>query len=153
MWSLRTTPKTATGESPYSLSYGTEAVLPPEVVFPTPRVEEYLETTSDQGLRAGLDLIEERRAGAHLRDLSYKRAVARVYNRRVRPRPIKMNDLVLRRAEVSNPTRAGGKLAPNWEGPYRVIEVVRPGTYRLATMDGSRLPRTWNVRNLKKFFV
>ncbi|XP_065049834.1 uncharacterized protein LOC135679779 [Musa acuminata AAA Group] len=153
LWSLRTTPKTATGESPYSLSYGTEAVLPPEVVFPTPRVEEYQETTSDQGLRAGLDLIEERRAGAHRRELSYKRAVARVYNRRVRPRPIKMNDLVLRRAEVSNPTRAGGKLAPNWEGPYRTIEVVQPGTYKLATMDGSRLPRTWNVRNLKRFFV
>ena len=29
LWSLRTTPKTATGESPYSLTFGTEAVLPP----------------------------------------------------------------------------------------------------------------------------
>ncbi|XP_065049760.1 uncharacterized protein LOC135679707 [Musa acuminata AAA Group] len=153
LWSLWTTPKTATGESPYSLSYGTEAVLPPEVVFPTPRVEEYDEGTSAQGLRAGLDLIEERRANTHLRDFSYKRAVAWVYNRRVRPRPIKMNDLVLRRAEVSDPTRARDKLAASWEGPYRVIGVVRLGTYRLATMEGRPLPRTWNVRNLKKFFA
>nr|XP_009392083.1 PREDICTED: uncharacterized protein K02A2.6-like [Musa acuminata subsp. malaccensis] len=85
LWSLRTTPKTATGESPYSLSYGTEVILPPEVVFPTPRTEKYDETTSAQGIRAGLDLLEERRAVAHLRDLSYKRVVARIYNRKVRP--------------------------------------------------------------------
>ena len=37
LWSLRTTPKAATGESPYSLSFGTEVVLPPEMIFPTLR--------------------------------------------------------------------------------------------------------------------
>ncbi|XP_065035978.1 uncharacterized protein LOC135671746 [Musa acuminata AAA Group] len=129
LWSLRTTPKAAIGESPYSLSFGTEAVLPPEMVFPTPRTAGYDERVSTPGLRADLNLLEARRANAHLKDLSYKRAVARIYNRKVRPRPIKLGDLVLRRAEVSDPTRARGKLAPNCEGPYRVIEVVRVGTY------------------------
>ncbi|XP_064966400.1 uncharacterized protein LOC135675135 [Musa acuminata AAA Group] len=97
--SLRTTPKTATGESPYSLAFGTEAVLPPEVAITTLRTRSYDEKTSDEGLRAALDLLEERRANAHVRALSYKRAVARIYNRRVRPRPIKLGDLVLRRTE------------------------------------------------------
>uniref|UniRef100_A0A804JFN3 Integrase catalytic domain-containing protein n=1 Tax=Musa acuminata subsp. malaccensis TaxID=214687 RepID=A0A804JFN3_MUSAM len=153
LWSLRTTSKIMTGESPYSLSYGTEAILPPEVVFPTPQAEKYDEEASARGLRAGLDLIEERRADAHLKDLSYKRAVARIYNRKVRPRPIKLGDLVLRRIEVGDPTRTHDKLVANWEGPYRVIDVVRLRTYRLATTEGCPLPRTWNVRNLKKFFV
>nr|XP_009383140.1 PREDICTED: uncharacterized protein LOC103970956 [Musa acuminata subsp. malaccensis] len=153
LWSLRTTPKAATRESPYSLSFGTEAVLPPEMIFPTLRTASYDEQVSTQGLRADLDLLEERRANAHLKDLSYKRAVARIYNRKVRPRPIKLDDLVLRRAEVSDPTRARGKLAPNWEGPYRVIEVIRVGAYRLATMQGHALPKTWNSQNLKRFFL
>ncbi|XP_064950517.1 uncharacterized protein LOC135604795 [Musa acuminata AAA Group] len=153
LWSLHTTPKTATGESPYSLTFGTEAVLPPEVAIATLRTGGYDEEVSNEGLRAALDLLEEQRADAHLKALSYKRAVARVYNRKVRPRPIKLSDLVLRKTEVSDPTQARGKLAPKWEGPYRVIEVVRSGTYRLETMDGSSLPRTWNVQNLKKFFV
>uniref|UniRef100_A0A804HWW3 Uncharacterized protein n=1 Tax=Musa acuminata subsp. malaccensis TaxID=214687 RepID=A0A804HWW3_MUSAM len=153
LWSLRTTPKTATGESPYSLTFRTEAVLPPEVAIPTLRTRNYDEKITDEGLRASLDMLEERRADAHLKALSYKRAVARVYNRKVRPRPIKLNDLVLCKTEVSDPTRARGKLAPKWEGPYRVVEVIRPGTYRLATMDGSSLPRAWNVQNLRKFFV
>ncbi|XP_009385521.2 uncharacterized protein LOC103972866 [Musa acuminata AAA Group] len=134
LWSLQTTPKTATGESPYSLSFGTEAVLPPEMVFPTSRTATYDEGVSAQGLRADLDLLEERRADAHLKDLSYKRAVARIHNHRVHPRPIKLGDLVLRKAEVSDPTRMHGKLAPSWEGPYRVTDVVGVGAYRLATM-------------------
>ncbi|RRT37944.1 hypothetical protein B296_00044296 [Ensete ventricosum] len=50
---------------------------------------------------------------AHLHTLAYKRAVAKLYNRRVRPRLIKAGDLVLRKAEVSDPTRSRKKLAPN----------------------------------------
>ncbi|RZS26906.1 hypothetical protein BHM03_00060326, partial [Ensete ventricosum] len=54
----------------------------------------------------------------------------------------KMGDLVLRKIEVIDPTRSRGKLAPNWEGPYRVIDVIRDRTYTLATMEGRVLPRT-----------
>ncbi|XP_065033909.1 uncharacterized protein LOC135666271 [Musa acuminata AAA Group] len=153
LWALRTTPKTPTGESPYSLTFGTEAVLPPEVAVPTPRTADYSEEASGEGLRSNLDLLEERRADAHQKALSYKRAVARVYNRNVRPRSIKLEDLVLRKIEVSHPTQVRGKLAPKWEGPYRVIGVSRPGTFRLATMDGDPVPRTWNIQNLRKYFV
>ncbi|XP_064953720.1 uncharacterized protein LOC135635929 [Musa acuminata AAA Group] len=153
LWALHTTPKTPTGESPYSLSFGTEAVLPSEVAVPTPRTAGYSEEASYEGLRSNLDLLEERPASAHQKALSYKRAVARVYNRRVRPRSIKIEDLVLRKIEVSHPTQVRGKLAPKWEGPYRVIEVSRPGTFRLATMDGDPVPRTWNIQNLRKYFI
>nr|XP_009388298.1 PREDICTED: uncharacterized protein LOC103975116 [Musa acuminata subsp. malaccensis] len=109
LWSLRTTPKTATGESPYSLTFGTEAVLPPEMAVATLRTRSYDQEVSNEGLRAGLDMLEERRADAHLKALSYQRAVARVYNKKVRPRPIKLGDLVLRRVEVTDPPLARGK--------------------------------------------
>ncbi|XP_064966523.1 uncharacterized protein LOC135613430 [Musa acuminata AAA Group] len=127
LWALRTTLKTPTGESPDSLTFGTEAVLPSEVAVPTPRTAGYGEEASGEGLRSNLDLLEERRADAHRKSLSYKTAVARVYNRKVRPRSIKLEDLVLRKVEVSHPTRVRGKLAPKWEGPYRVIECPDQG--------------------------
>ncbi|RWW41788.1 hypothetical protein BHE74_00052699 [Ensete ventricosum] len=59
-------------------------------------------------------------------------------------------NLVLRRAEVSDPTHARGKLAPNWKGSYRVISIVRDGTYTLATMEGKhcREPDTSNLKKL-----
>ena len=118
LWAMQTTPKTTSGKSPFSLVFGTEAALPPKMVFLTLRTSNYEQGDSEKGLQANLDLLEERRAKAHLRTLAYKKVTARVYNRKVRPRLIKVRDLVLRRAEVSDPTRARGKLAPNWEGPY-----------------------------------
>ncbi|XP_064963166.1 uncharacterized protein LOC135611359 [Musa acuminata AAA Group] len=80
LWSLHTTPKTATRESPYSVAFGTEAVLLPEITIPTPRKKNYNERTTNEGIRAGLDMLAERHADAHLKALSYKRAVAKVYN-------------------------------------------------------------------------
>lgn len=70
-------------------------VLLPEVVFPTPRIENFEEETSEEGLRANLDLVEERRANARLRALAYKKTIAKLYNQRVHPQQIKPDDLVL----------------------------------------------------------
>ena len=41
-----------------------------------------------------------------------------------------------------------GKLAPNWEGPYRVTAIARTGTYYLERP----LPRPLNICNLKKYY-
>ncbi|KAK2998129.1 hypothetical protein RJ639_025190 [Escallonia herrerae] len=38
---------------------------------------------------------------------------------------------------------------PNWEGPYRVIKVLKPGTYTLGTLSGEPIPRTWNAKICK----
>ncbi|RWW53388.1 hypothetical protein BHE74_00040146, partial [Ensete ventricosum] len=110
-----------------------EAVLPPEVVFPTLRVQTQRNKESNQQIRENLDLLEEKRADAHLRALAYRRAITKLYNCRVRPRRIDMGDLVLRKTEVSYPTRSHGKLAPNWEGPYQVVDVIRDETYTSQT--------------------
>ncbi|RRT82477.1 hypothetical protein B296_00000986, partial [Ensete ventricosum] len=73
------------------------------VVDSTLWVENFKEDTSKEGLRASHDHIEGRRVEAHLRALTYNNVAARLYNRRE-------------------------KLAPTWEGPYRVTNVY-DGTY------------------------
>ena len=40
------------------------------------------------------------------------------------------------------------KLAPNWEGPYRVTTVAGTGAYYLKNMEERPLPQPWNVSNL-----
>lgn len=35
-----------------------------------------------------------------------------------------------------------------WEGPYRIIEATQSGSYKLETMAGSLIPRTWHITNL-----
>ena len=77
----------------------------------------------------------------------FHQRMAKYYNSKVKARIFRVGDLVLRRAEVSKPTEREN-LSPNWEGPYRVTEVVRSGTYRLMNLEGHQLARPWNVENL-----
>ena len=41
MWAYRTTPRATTGETPFSLTYGFEAIVPTEISLPTYRVASY----------------------------------------------------------------------------------------------------------------
>ncbi|KAA3467173.1 gag-pol polyprotein [Gossypium australe] len=44
-------------------------------------------------------------------------------------------------AEIKSPARAQqGKVAPNWEGSYKVIEKIGYGAYKLAKIEGTVLP-------------
>src|SRR6266540_1020732 len=59
LWALRTSPSRATSESPFNLTYGSEAVLPTELVFGSPRVQNFNEKKSEDGRLEDLDQLEE----------------------------------------------------------------------------------------------
>ena len=151
LWGYRTTPHTSTGETPFKLAYGTEAVLPMEVSLGSFRIESFDPKTSEQGLLLDTDLLEETRDAAHFRVVQYQRLVAKYYNTKIKPRSFQVNDLVLRESAASMPSKVS-KLSPPWEGPYKVIQVVRPGTYRLEHLDGTPILNAWNAVHLKKFY-
>ncbi|KAI3797126.1 hypothetical protein L1987_32378 [Smallanthus sonchifolius] len=152
LWAHRTMPKTSNGESPFSLTYGTEAVIPAEIIMPTRRVLQVNEIDNDSELRLNLNLLEERRMIAATREAKYKREVERYYNSRVQKRLFKEGEYVLRSNEASR-AEDQGKLGPRWEGPYQVKEVGRNGSYKLARLDGSDVPRTWNGAQLRKCYM
>ncbi|XP_071688279.1 uncharacterized protein [Rutidosis leptorrhynchoides] len=66
LWAHRTTPKDSTNETPFSLVYGTEAVIPAEVLVPTNRITTFGEQQNDEALRENLDALEEQRMIAHI---------------------------------------------------------------------------------------
>lgn len=151
LWSYRTTPKTGTDETPFSLVYGSEAVIPAEIGMPTYRIDFFDAADNPEELRLNLDLLEERRELAALRESKYKSAISQHYNRKVRATAFKPGDLVLRKNEAS---RAEGqrKLDATWEGPYRVVEASWVGSYKLELLNGSSVPRAWHVSNLRRFY-
>src|SRR5438046_4028272 len=61
LWALRTSPSRATGETPFFLTYGSEAVLPTELEFGSPRVRNFDATLSEDSRLADLDQLEEAR--------------------------------------------------------------------------------------------
>ncbi|MCI68039.1 hypothetical protein A2U01_0089298, partial [Trifolium medium] len=73
----RTTPHSTTGETPFRLVYGIEAVIPVEVGESSRRTEQPLdEEMNDEALREELDLVEEIRTGASLREATLKQKIA-----------------------------------------------------------------------------
>ncbi|KAK1368310.1 hypothetical protein POM88_034402 [Heracleum sosnowskyi] len=56
------------------------------------------------------------------------------------PTPEEQKELLLKWRE-EHATKQG-KLMQNWEGSYTVVEVVRPGTYKLSGPDGSLIKKT-----------
>ena len=57
-------------------------------------------------------------------------------------------DLILKKLLPARKNPTHGKLGPNWEGPYIITRVVRPGNYELQTEEGKFLQHTWNAEHL-----
>ena len=64
LWTYQTTHCRSTGETPFSMTYGTEAVIPLETGFPTLRTSLFAPYSNDNLLERSLDLIEEWRENA-----------------------------------------------------------------------------------------
>ena len=62
LWAYRTTTRTATGETPFRLAYGSDAIIPAEVGLTSYRVENYAEGKNEEAIRLHLDLVDEVRA-------------------------------------------------------------------------------------------
>ncbi|KAL0331627.1 UNVERIFIED_CONTAM: hypothetical protein Sangu_1708200 [Sesamum angustifolium] len=129
----RTTPRTTTGETPFCLVYGSEAVIPTEIGEEKTRVAQCNPVENEQARNYDLVTIEDIRDKAYVKILHYKGLMMKSYNNRVKLRNFQVGDLVLKEVEVSKHVR---KLDPSWEGPYKVIEVKKKGTYQLQDMEG-----------------
>ena len=77
LWAYRTTVKTPTGETPFKLAYGSEAVIPAEVHVASHRVKGYQVEENEVQLRLNLDLIDKVRTDTEQRTARYKNLMAR----------------------------------------------------------------------------
>ena len=150
LWSLRTTPSQATGETPFSLVYGAEAVLPTELTYGSPRVLAYDEADQEQQRHDDVNLLEENRSRAAVHAARYQQGLRRYHSRNIRSRELEEGDLVLRRIQSRKGTN---KLTPKWEDPFCVVQVTRPGSVRLETEDGVPVKNSWHIEHLQKYHL
>jgi len=75
-----------------------------------------------------MDMIDEIRGNAHIREFAAKQRAARRYNSKVINKEMKEGDLVMK--QVVAPTRIG-KFMLNLEGPYKIKEKLSHGAYKL----------------------
>jgi len=76
--------------------YGAEAVLPFDVVFGSPRVEHFNQSSADPARELEINCTEEKRLASCLRTAKYLEVLRRYYNKNVRDRSFMVGDLVLK---------------------------------------------------------
>ena len=142
LWAYRTTRQKPTGESPFALTYGMEAIIPMEIRMPTVRMKVHVEASAKAILK-DLDTTDELQEAAAVRISSYQQRLASWHNRRVKPRTFKAKELVLRRVFKNMSKLVDGKFE------HRVGTI---GSYALSRQDGTTVPKMWNAMHLKKYY-
>ena len=134
------------------MTFRIEAVVLVEIGMITFRIAMHDDQQNDVQICFNLDLVDEVREQAEERMKRYQEKMVCHHNAKVKARQFEAGDLILRKVTLATKDPTQGKLGPNWEGPYKVIEIHRRGTYHLETMDGRRLPHPWNIEHLKKYY-
>ena len=141
-----------TGETPFKLAYGSEVVIPAEVHMANHKVMKYQDEDNEEQLLLNLDQIDEVRMNVKQRNTRYKNLMARQQDAIVKPKHFNIGDLILKKVSLATRNPADGKLGPNWEGPYKVINCKRQGSYYLEALDGRKLEHPRNVEHLRRYY-
>ncbi|XP_027356898.1 uncharacterized protein LOC113866216 [Abrus precatorius] len=111
LWAYRCTPQTITKETPFRLTYGTDAMVPVEIGEPSFRRKNFEESANNGTLAVNLDLIYEVRGQAAIMTEASKIVMARKFNSKVNLRKFYANDLIWRVTRDARRDRREGKLA------------------------------------------
>jgi hypothetical protein len=93
--------------------------------------------------------MDKTRDVAMMYSTRYQQALRRYEAQKIWRRDFNEGDLVLR---LRQDNRGRHKLSPPWEGPYVVIKVLKPSTYKLANEQGEELTNAWNIQQLRRFY-
>ncbi|PKI76902.1 hypothetical protein CRG98_002689 [Punica granatum] len=125
----RTSIRSSTEATPYSLVYGMEAVLSAEVEIPSMR----------------------KRLTALCHGQCYQQRMAKAFNKKVRLREFSPGDLILWKVlHVALDSR--GKFTYKYDGPFIVKEVFDGRAIILNYMDGNENALSVNADALKKYY-
>jgi hypothetical protein len=88
VWGLRTQVSRAIRYSPFFLVYRSEAVLPVDLIWTSPRIEQYDEGEAEHTQKLELDNTEEVRVNATLQSARYLQSLRRHYNKSTQRRSV-----------------------------------------------------------------
>ena len=151
LWAYRMTARRPTNISPFALTYGMEAIVPIEIGMPTLRIDIPKQSNVETVIK-DLDMANKPREATAVRIASYHSRLENLYNRRVKPRIFQPGDLVLRKVFENTSNPLAGKFPQNWKGPYIVTRADEFKLYALNKLDGTPIPKMWNVMHLKRYY-
>ena len=100
-----------------------------------------------------LEVLDGKRLQAFDHIMIQKKKVARAYNKRVRRNNFEEGELIWKVVlPIGAKDRELGKWSPNWEGPFKVHQVLPKNAYWLSSLKKEPHKRFINGKYLKKYF-
>lgn len=156
LWAYRTSRRSATGTTPFALTYGHDAVLPMEVQIRSLRVQQQFAIDSPEYTQAMLQDLEDLdsvRLDAYELLQAQKQIAIRAYNQRVKYKGFAEGEMVWKSVlPIGLKDPRYGKWSPNWEGPFIIEKVLGKGAYQLMDLNGDMHERPINGQYLKKYY-
>jgi hypothetical protein len=113
-------------------------------------VQQFSEEQSDNSQVDDLSKLEELREVAVIQLAKHQHTMRRYQTRNISSHIFIVGNFILRKMQM---TKVQYKLSPIWEGPFEVVEVTQPGSYRLQQEDSSEVPNSWNIDQLRPFYM
>ena len=153
LWAYRTSKRSPTQATPFSLVYGAEAIMPIEVLVPSARLAINADLEPDTLRMLDLEALEEKRDTAKRNLANYQQRLSTAYDRLVKKRSFQQGDVVLRAAEHVRRGTPAPKFTPKWEGPYVIHEVHDSGYCKLLNPTNNKVTAPVNFKYIKKFHM
>jgi len=110
----------ATSETLFSLAFGSEAIIHPNVMVPSISTVLSNFKQNKKEMATKLDLVEERCDKVITLIATYQQQLLSNYNKRARIRQFQPRDLVLKKAFITARWECSKKIAPIWESLYKI---------------------------------
>jgi hypothetical protein len=127
LWACRTSSNESTNSTPFCSFRLVDAVLPVEICVQSARVQRQMEIPTYQYWNMMLDElvdVDEERLTVMDILLRQKERVAKAYNKKIKSKSFNLGDFVWKvLLPMDKRDKVLGKWSPNWEGPFKVIQV------------------------------
>jgi hypothetical protein len=125
--------------TPFSFVYGSEAMLPTELEHRSFWVQQFSEEQSNNSQVNDLTKLEELCEAVIIELAKHQEAMRWYHAHNISSRSFRVGDFILWKIQM---TKDNHKLCPVWEGPFEIVEVTRPGSYRLQREDDLEVPNS-----------
>ena len=156
LWADRVTPKSAIGVSPYTLVYGKESILPPNIMLPSSIIAQESREAENEVLQMriyNLLKAEEARSKAREHFKQQQESVKRWFDKhKAGKKYFEVGDLVLKWDHPHDEKGKHTKFQQLWVGPFQIASKLGPSTYKLQDLQGCEENLLVNGLVLKPYF-
>ena len=156
LWVERVTPNNSLGVSPYTLVYGKEVVLPPNIILPSSILAQESRGTDNEILQIWIyNLLksEESRSKAQERFKHQQEIMKRWFDKhKAGNKEFEVGDLVLKWDHLHNEKGKHTKFHQLWVGAFQIAANLGPSTYKLQDLQRWEENLSINGLVLKPYF-